>query len=93
LLAACWIIGICFFAGVGYSLAGPARRNSSMRITGTVAEWESWAAMAFPQSGDYVVPGALVKLLIEAGLQFVKHLHRNTDYRPAQRFMNHLPHP
>jgi GNAT superfamily N-acetyltransferase len=31
----------------------------SMVITGTVAEWESWAEMAFPQSGRYVVPYAL----------------------------------
>jgi len=30
-----------------------------MLITGTVAEWEDWAAMAFPQTGRYVVPDAL----------------------------------
>jgi len=30
-----------------------------MLITGTVTEWESWAEMAFPQSGHYVVPEAL----------------------------------
>lgn len=30
-----------------------------MRITGTVAEWEEWAGMRFPESGAYVVPGAL----------------------------------
>ncbi|MFZ0168082.1 MAG: hypothetical protein WAL64_01515 [Candidatus Dormiibacterota bacterium] len=42
---------------MGATILGPAVR--SMVITGTVAEWESWAAMAFPQSGRYVVPGAL----------------------------------
>jgi len=31
----------------------------SMVITGTVAEWESWADMVFPESGGYVVPDAL----------------------------------
>jgi GNAT superfamily N-acetyltransferase len=31
----------------------------SMLITGTVAEWEDWAKMAFPQTGRYVVPDAL----------------------------------
>lgn len=31
----------------------------AMRIPGTVAEWESWAKMRFPESGKYVVPGAL----------------------------------
>jgi len=30
-----------------------------MVITGTVAEWEQWAAMAFPETASYVVPDAL----------------------------------
>jgi GNAT superfamily N-acetyltransferase len=42
---------------LGATILGPAPR--SMLITGTVAEWEDWAAMAFPQTGDYVVPAAL----------------------------------
>jgi GNAT superfamily N-acetyltransferase len=42
---------------LGARIVGPARR--SMVIIGTVAEWEDWAKMAFPQSGRYVVPGAL----------------------------------
>lgn len=33
---------------------------ASMVITGTVAEWEEWTGMRFPDSGGYVVPGALV---------------------------------
>lgn len=37
----------------------------SMRIPGTVAEWEGWAGMAFPESGSYVVPGALVPVEID----------------------------
>ncbi len=28
-------------------------------ITGAVAEWEEWTGMRFPESGEYVVPGAL----------------------------------
>ena len=31
----------------------------SMRITGSVAEWEDWTGMAFPESGSYIVPDAL----------------------------------
>jgi GNAT superfamily N-acetyltransferase len=31
----------------------------SMVVTGTVAEWQEWAGMAFPETGRYVVPGAL----------------------------------
>ena len=33
--------------------------HHSMTIRGTVAEWERWADMRFPESGAYVVPGAL----------------------------------
>lgn len=42
---------------------------ASMRITGTVAEWESWTGMAFPESGAYVVPGAAA----------VVHIDRDAD--------------
>jgi hypothetical protein len=35
-----------------------------MRVTGTVAEWEVWTKMAFPQTGSYVVPG-LVPVAID----------------------------
>jgi GNAT superfamily N-acetyltransferase len=37
----------------------------AMRIPGTVAEWEEWAGMAFPESGRYVVPRALVPVEID----------------------------
>ena len=33
--------------------------HPSMRITGTVREWEEWTGLRFPESGPYVVPGAL----------------------------------
>ena len=37
----------------------------SLRITGTVAEWEEWTGMAFPESGDYVIPRGQVPLKID----------------------------
>ncbi|MGA2498202.1 MAG: GNAT family N-acetyltransferase [Tepidisphaeraceae bacterium] len=37
----------------------------SMVIVGSVPEWESWTQMKFPDSGDYVVPGALVPVRID----------------------------
>ena len=37
----------------------------SLRVSGAVAEWEEWAEMAFPESGAYVVPGALVPIEID----------------------------
>ena len=41
----------------------------SMRITASVAEWEAWTGMAFPDSGDHIVPGAAA----------VVHIDRDAD--------------
>jgi len=30
-----------------------------MTIRGTRAEWDEWTKMKFPQSGQYIIPGAL----------------------------------
>jgi GNAT superfamily N-acetyltransferase len=37
----------------------------SMRVPGTVSQWEEWTKMVFPESGSYVVPGALVPVEID----------------------------
>ena len=37
----------------------------SLRITGTVAEWESWTGLSFPASGDYVFPEGLAPVHID----------------------------
>jgi GNAT superfamily N-acetyltransferase len=37
----------------------------SMQVPGTVAQWEEWTELAFPESGSYVVPGALVPVEID----------------------------
>jgi GNAT superfamily N-acetyltransferase len=42
---------------LGGVILRPAPR--SMVVTGTVSEWELWAGMSFPETGRYVVPGAL----------------------------------
>jgi len=36
----------------------------SMVITGTVHEWEEWTGMRLPQSGSYIIPEALVPLIV-----------------------------
>ena len=36
----------------------------SLRITGTVGEWETWTGMSFPESGDYWFPGGLATVHI-----------------------------
>lgn len=37
----------------------------SLLVTGSVSEWEDWTNMAFPESGRYVVPGALQPVTID----------------------------
>jgi len=37
----------------------------SMVVTGTVADWEAWTGLAFPDSGPYIVPGALQPVCID----------------------------
>lgn len=43
---------------------GPALPES-MRITGTVGDWESWTDMRFPETGDYVFPAGLAPVHID----------------------------
>jgi GNAT superfamily N-acetyltransferase len=40
--------------------------QDSMRVTGSVSDWEEWTAMRFPETGEYIVPGALVPVSISA---------------------------
>jgi GNAT superfamily N-acetyltransferase len=42
-----------------------AMAPASMTIVGTVADWEDWTGMVFPQTGAYVVPDALVPVAID----------------------------
>jgi GNAT superfamily N-acetyltransferase len=37
----------------------------AMVIAGTVREWETWTDMRFPDSGSYVVPGALQPMAVD----------------------------
>ncbi len=37
----------------------------SMLIEGTISDWERWTGMRFPQSGSYVVPGALSPVVMD----------------------------
>ena len=66
---------------LGAAILGSAAR--SMVVTGTVADWERWAAMAFPDTGRYVVPGALDLV----------HIDRASDlgvYEETNLWMQHL---
>jgi hypothetical protein len=43
---------------------GPALPRS-LRITGTVTDWETWTGMSFPATGDYVFPAGLATVHID----------------------------
>jgi GNAT superfamily N-acetyltransferase len=51
--------------------------HASMDIRGTVAEWERWTGMALPESGDYVVPGALVPVAVDREADEGRYLEPN----------------
>jgi GNAT superfamily N-acetyltransferase len=48
---------------LGGQIAAPI--PESLRITGTVADWESWINMALPGSGDYIFPRGLAPLHVD----------------------------
>jgi len=50
-------------ARVGARIIKPC--HEAMTIPGTISEWEEWTGMAFPQSGNYVIPGALNPITID----------------------------
>jgi hypothetical protein len=60
---------------MGATVLGPAAR--SMVITGTVAEWESWTEMVFPDSGSYVVPDALGLVEIDRDQDLGTYIEEN----------------
>lgn len=39
--------------------------EQSMLIKGSVGDWEEWTGMRFPESGEYVIPGALTTVQID----------------------------
>lgn len=49
-------------ARVGGRILKPC--HEAMIIRGSLDQWESWTGMEFPQSGEYVVPGALNPIMI-----------------------------
>src|SRR5262249_1781801 len=50
---------------------------------GTVAEWEEWTEMVFPESGEYVIPGGQAMLTIdrEQGRRTLRRAERLDESR------------
>jgi len=40
--------------------------DSTLKVEGTIEDWERWTGMVFPESGRYIVKGALQPVLIDA---------------------------
>jgi hypothetical protein len=55
--------GCASTSGWGARVSTPMPK--SLLITGTVAEWEAWTEMAFPDSADYVFPHGLAPVHID----------------------------
>jgi hypothetical protein len=60
---------------VGGEIVGVA--HESKVVTGTVAEWEEWTSMLFPETGDYIVPGALTPITIQCEKNEGRHAEPN----------------
>jgi GNAT superfamily N-acetyltransferase len=53
----------------------------SLVVEATVAEWEEWTGMAFPDSGSYVVEGALVPVEIDWAQDVGRYVEPNVWMR------------
>jgi hypothetical protein len=54
---------------------------SSLVVEGAVGEWEEWTDMAFPESGSYVVEGALVPVEIDREQDIGRYVEPNVWMR------------
>jgi hypothetical protein len=63
----------------------------SLIVTGTVAEWEAWTEMRFPESGAYVVPGALVPVEIDCEQDRGRYIEPNVwmQHHPSSGASDH----
>lgn len=51
--------------------------HEAMTIRGNLAEWENWAGMKFPESGAYVVPGALNPIQVDVAADQAVYIEPN----------------
>jgi len=68
---------------LGGEVLGIAER--SMTVEGTVGEWESWTEMAFPETGSYALPGALVPIEIDREADLGRYVEPNVWMRHSPR--------
>lgn len=51
--------------------------HPSMVVEGTVADWEEWTGMQFPDSGDYIIPFALAPIQIDVEIDVGRYVEAN----------------
>jgi hypothetical protein len=68
---------------LGGEVLGIAER--SMTVEGKVGEWESWTEMPFPETGSYVLPGALVPIEIDREADLGRYVEPNVWMRHSPR--------
>ena len=51
--------------------------HPSMVIEASVEEWEQWTGLSFPESGDYIVPGALAPIQIDRAMNVGRYIEAN----------------
>jgi hypothetical protein len=48
-----------------------------MVVEARVEDWERWTGLKFPESGDYVVPEALVPIQIDRAMNVGRYIEPN----------------
>lgn len=51
--------------------------HPSMVVEGSADDWETWTGMRFPESGDYIVPGALCPVQIDREMNVGRYVEPN----------------
>ena len=49
----------------------------AMRIEGTIADWKTWTGMDFPETNDYIIPGALQPVSMDLKSDLGRYLEPN----------------
>lgn len=63
----------------------------SLQITGTVAEWEQWTGLTFPESGEYVFPRGLAPLSIDCAADRGRYFEPNVWVRHRLSSLHERP--
>jgi hypothetical protein len=48
-----------------------------MTIPGSIADWEAWTGLSFPENGDYVVSGALTLVSVDLDADLGRYIEPN----------------